>query len=216
MLNSAALAREPGRARRVPPRHGIPDFPDAGFPGACEWATIEHIFQATQCYLSQDGTEEGKAAALADARRFIFGGDIVTGLDARKARKLWMLTRAQLRTRWAVEILHGVMASATGAKYSRRDSEDPRILLSTYPAELWHIVPRQTVAIRFTWLEAIRAALLVVGAKYFQRRKVVAHTQQSFPILPRASRFQYLHEHGPLSSLLYVDPAGSYFHRCPS
>ena len=93
----------------------------------------------------------------------MIGGDIVTGVDARKARKLRMLTPSQLRTRWTPDVANAVMASAAKAKYRRLDSVDSRILLATYPAELWHIVPRQAVAIRFTWLEEIRAGLLVIG-----------------------------------------------------
>lgn len=90
------------------------------------------------------------------------GGDIRSGLDARKARKLRRLTPAQLRERWSTAIASGVMASAAAAKHAVADGPDTHVLLLTAPAQLWHIVPRKSESVRFRWLEEIRDSMHVM------------------------------------------------------
>lgn len=113
------------------------------------YGTIEHAFQARKIELA----DPAAAASFAlDSGSELASGD---GKAARKARKLVVLTAAQLRE-WD-GMKDSVMAEIAVAKY-RACEEARRVLKLTGQAQLWHAAPRMA-AVRFKHLERIRAGL---------------------------------------------------------
>jgi hypothetical protein len=74
------------------------------------------------------------------------------GLDARRARKLVVLTSQQLQEWDAIK--ESVLYSLSKCRYSQ-DPLSKQVLLATREAQLWHIVSRSAPA-HFTHLERVR------------------------------------------------------------
>ena len=77
------------------------------------------------------------------------------GLDARRARKLVVLTSQQLQEWDAIK--DSVLYSLSKCRYSQ-DPLSKQVLLATRDAQLWHIVSR-SAPVRFTHLEQVREEL---------------------------------------------------------
>lgn len=111
------------------------------------YRTIEHAFQAAKIALadaskaSRFTVESGHEIGLGD------------GKAARGGRKLAILSKAQLAL-WDT-LKDSVMEEAARAKFSV--CPDARaVLQATNHAELWHVVARSPVPIRFVHLERLR------------------------------------------------------------
>jgi hypothetical protein len=77
------------------------------------------------------------------------------GLDARRARKIVVLTSQQLQEWEAMKDL--VLYSLSKCRYSQ-DPLSKQVLLATRKAQLWHIVSQST-PVHFTHLERVREEL---------------------------------------------------------
>jgi predicted NAD-dependent protein-ADP-ribosyltransferase YbiA (DUF1768 family) len=124
------------------------------------YMTIEHAFQAAKIALVD-------AAA---ARTFSVDSASLLGLgsgdDARRARKLVYLPGDKIAVWDAMS--RAVMEKIARAKYAGCE-EARRVLLATQEAQLWHLVPRSSIAEHFSHLERMRSELRVQSSDQSER-----------------------------------------------
>jgi ribA/ribD-fused uncharacterized protein len=138
-------------------RKRLSNFWEADFKlDGVTYRTVEHAFQAAKIALV-DATK-AKLFTLESGSELARGG----GLEARKQRKMVMLTPAQLAT-WNAH-KHTHMGAAMRAKFTQH-AELGKVLLATGSAELWHGTGRGQPPARILELEAVRAELRAQPAR---------------------------------------------------
>jgi ribA/ribD-fused uncharacterized protein len=144
----AELAQVPDWRKRLS-NFWVADFTLDGLT----YRTVEHAFQAAKIALVDAG--KARSFTLESGSELARGG----GLEARKQRKMVLLTPAQLAA-WDAQ-KHRLMGAAMRAKFTQHPDLG-RVLMATGEAELWHGTGRGQAPTRILDLEAVRADLRAV------------------------------------------------------